>query len=82
MSNDHYRKLVQQHLDRMGVRIENRNPRYQQIDTANNLFERTADTQREAARRRNIGLPNSNKSLGWENHGSNRNNDSQLGRED
>jgi hypothetical protein len=67
--SDNYRKLVQQNIDRMGVQIENRNPRYPQIpqiDTPNNLLERTSDDQRKASR--NVGLPPNNKALGREDH--------------
>jgi hypothetical protein len=64
MSINHFKKLVRENLDRMGVKIENRNPQHPQIESPRGLFDRTAESQHEAARRAGTDLPNNCGALG------------------
>ena len=64
MSINHFTKLVQQNLDRMGVKIENHNPQHPQIESPRSVFDRIVVSQREAARRASTGPPNNRGALG------------------
>jgi hypothetical protein len=44
----HYRKLRDQALEHLGVKIENQNPQYPVAEELNGLFERNADSHRES----------------------------------
>jgi hypothetical protein len=70
MSNESYRKLRDRVLDRLGVKIENRDSDYQRIDSLKDLFKNTADQQRDAPRRRpDPGIQNNSAGLGYDPRG-------------
>jgi hypothetical protein len=67
MSYESYRKLRDQVNERRGVKIENRDSKYQQVDSLKNLFEDTADAQRNAPRPGPApGIPNNSAGLGYD----------------
>jgi len=64
-----FQKLVQQQLERRGLRMENANQRYPQLGS--NPFDTALDSQERAARRSRSDFEDNRKGLGWHPDGDN-----------